>query len=351
MDRRLAQLVPSVATATLALMTAAWAATGEGPLGAAHRSEPLAVAAAATGPLVANDHDGAAILSAPAMAPGSTATGEVTVSNAGDAAGAFSLAASAPADAGGPAGGLSAILDLRVSDVTAGATPATLYTGTLAAFRGLDLGTLDAGAARRYRFEVGYPSGRSAAMDDPYQGASTSLGLSWTATAADSAPAPPPAPAPAPAPAPTPAPAPSAPSAPSPSAPSPSAPAPAASAPAAPAPATATAPAPGPPAASAPTVTLGAPAKAISGRRLVTWLQSTTTATARVTGTVSFSGRSAKLPATTVKLTAGRRRTVRVKLPAAAVAPKRRLTVRLAVTATAGGKSATVRRTLRVTAS
>jgi hypothetical protein len=40
-----------------------------------------------------------------------------------------------------------------------------------------------------------------------------------------------------------------------------------------------------------------------------------------------------------------------VKLPAAAVAPKRRLTVRLAVTATAGAQKATVRRTLRVTAS
>src|ERR687890_809026 len=104
MDRRLAPLVPSVATATLALMTAAWAATGDGPLVAGDRAEPLAVAAAATGPVVANDHDGAAILTAPAMAPGSTATGEVTISNGGDAAGAFSLAASAPADTGGTTG-------------------------------------------------------------------------------------------------------------------------------------------------------------------------------------------------------------------------------------------------------
>src|SRR5919199_2750000 len=109
MDRRLATLAPSVATATLALMTAAWAATGDGPLAAGDRAEPLAVAAAATGPLVANDHDRAAILTAPAMAPGATATGEVTISNAGDAAGAFSLAASAPADAGGPAGGASGV--------------------------------------------------------------------------------------------------------------------------------------------------------------------------------------------------------------------------------------------------
>src|ERR671933_790614 len=122
MDRRLATLAPSVATATLALMTAAWAATGDGPLAVRERAEPLAVAAAATGPLVANDHDGVAILTAPAMAPGATATGEVTISNAGDAAGAFSVAASAPADAGGSAGGLSAILALRVSNGTDGAT-------------------------------------------------------------------------------------------------------------------------------------------------------------------------------------------------------------------------------------
>src|SRR5918911_1342400 len=175
MDRRLATLAPSVATATLALMTAAWAA--------------------ATGPLVANDHDGVAILTAPAMAPGATATGEVTISNAGDAAGAFSLAASSPADSGGPAGGLSAILALRVSDVT-GSAPVTVYAGTLTAFRGASLGTLDAGAARRYRFEVAYPAGRTAAMDDPYQGASTSLALSWSATAVAGTPAPTPTPTP-----------------------------------------------------------------------------------------------------------------------------------------------------------
>ena len=328
MDRRLATLAPSVATATLALMTAAWAATADGPLAVGERTEPLAVAAAATGPLVANDHDGVAILTAPAMAPGATATGEVTISNAGDAAGAFSLAASAPADAGGPVGRLSAILVLRVSDVT-GSTPVAVYAGSLAAFRGAALGTLAAGAARRYRFEVSYPAGRTAAMDDPYQGASTSLALSWSATAVAGAP--------------TPTPTPSAPASP---APAPSAPA--ASAPAAPAPAPA-APAPTP-AAPALTVTLGAAAKPVAKGRLVTWLQSTATGTARVTGTVSFSGHSAKLPATTVTVTAGKRQTVRLKLPAAAVARKRRLTVRLAVTAAAGTQRATVKRTLRVTA-
>jgi hypothetical protein len=52
-----------------------------------------------------------------------------------------------------------------------------------------------------------------------------------------------------------------------------------------------------------------------------------------------------------VKLTA-RRHTVRLKLPAAAVAAgaQRRLTVRLAIAATAGGRKVVVKRTLRVTA-
>src|SRR3954463_272320 len=183
MDRRLLTLAPSAATATFALMPAGGAATGDvPPAPGARTAEPLAVAAAATGPLVANDHDGIAVLTAPAMAPGATAAGQVTISNAGDAAGRLSVAAAAPADAGGPAGGLSSVLDLTVSDAT-GATPVVLYAGKLAGFRGLALGTFAPGGARRYRFEVAYPAGRTAAMDDPSQGASPSLGVSWTATA------------------------------------------------------------------------------------------------------------------------------------------------------------------------
>jgi hypothetical protein len=79
-------------------------------------------------------------------------------------------------------------------------------------------------------------------------------------------------------------------------------------------------------------------------------MSSSTAASARVTGTVSFSRKRAKLRATTVKLTA-KRRTVRLKLPAAAVegGVKRKLTVRLTIVATAGGHKTTVKRTLRVT--
>src|SRR4051812_16292838 len=167
MDRRLLKLAPSAATATLALMTAAWAGTGDVPLAPrARTAEPLAVAAAATGPLVANDHDGSAVLTAPAMAPGATAAGQVTISNAGGAAGRFSVAAAAPADAGGPAGGLSSLLVLTVSDAT-GATPVVLYAGKLAGFRGLALGTFATGGARRYPLRIAYPSRRAAAVGGP----------------------------------------------------------------------------------------------------------------------------------------------------------------------------------------
>src|SRR3954463_8362226 len=131
MDRRLLKLGPSGATATFALMTAAGAATGDVPLApGARTAEPLAVAAAATGPLVANDHDGMAGLTAPAMAPGAPAAGQVPTSNAGDAPGRLSVAAAAPADAGGPAGGLSSVLDLTVGDVTR-ATPGGPDAGNL----------------------------------------------------------------------------------------------------------------------------------------------------------------------------------------------------------------------------
>src|SRR4051795_10887830 len=105
MAPRLLKLGPSAATGTFALMTAAWAATADVPLApGARTAQPLAVAAPATGPLAADDHDGGAGLTAPAMAPGATAAGQVTISNAGDAAGRFSVAAGVPADAGRPAG-------------------------------------------------------------------------------------------------------------------------------------------------------------------------------------------------------------------------------------------------------
>ena len=338
---RLATLAVPVTTATLALVTAGWAATGNLPLVPDDHLRALAVTAQATGPLVANDLDGSAVFSSGALAPGETKTGEVTISNAGDSAGAFTLSTTGVADTVVPAvGALSALLDLNVMDVS-GTTPETVFSGKHSALSRVALGTFAPGAAHRYRFELTFPGRRPALVDNAYQGLSTSVQFDWDAVAVggqSTTPAPV-APAPAPAPA-----------VPVGSAGGSAATRPTGTAktPATTAPAT-TAPASGTGSASAAwTVALGGAKKPVSRGRLVTWMSSTTAARAKVTGTVAFAGRTLKLEGATVKLTA-KRKTVRFKLPAAAVAgPKHKLTVRLAVTATGGGHTATVRRTLRV---
>ena len=130
---RPATIAAPLATATLALGTAAWAADVKLPLVPAGHVSALAVTAQATGPVVANDLEGSAVLHADALAPGETTTGEVTIRNAGDAPGAFTLSPSAALDTGAPpAGPLSAVLDLTVTDVS-GAAPATVFAGKLAA--------------------------------------------------------------------------------------------------------------------------------------------------------------------------------------------------------------------------
>jgi hypothetical protein len=326
MHRRLGTLAGPLATATLALGTAAWAATVDVPIAAGDRARALAVGAQATGPLVSNDHDGSAIFSAGALAPGRAETGEVTIGNAGDVAGAFTLSAS------GASGPLAAVLDLTVVDATASQP---VFAGKLATFTRASLGTFAPGASRRYRFELAYPDG-PAIVDNALQGATTSVQFDWDAAASGGAAGPNPTPVPA-----TPTPGVAAPAPAAPSTPATTATAPAKTAPATAAPL---------PSVAALTVSLGTTAKPVAKGRLITWMSSSTAATARVTGTVSFSGKRAKLPAATVKLTA-KRRTVPLKLPAATVkAGAKRLTVRLTIAATAGGRKTTVKRTLRVTA-
>jgi hypothetical protein len=327
----------STATATLALLGAAWAATGQLPLAGSAAREPLAISAQATGPLVANDRDGQAILTAGALRPGVPATGEVTIGNSGDAPGAFTLSSGGVTD--GP-GGLSGVLDLTVRDLGAGAN---VYTGKLSAFARVPLGTFAAGAQRRYRFELTYPAGRAPAADNALQGATTTVAFNWDAvavggTAAPTLPTPTHTPTPTPVPAPTLTPAPATPSAPA----APAArPAPATTAPAAPIPAT-----PAPTAAS-PRFALGAAPRPVVSGRLVTWMTSTTPVRARVTGTVTVSGKRYTIKATTVSLTAARS-TVRLRLPRQAAGRRRALTVRLTVSAGTGRAKVTLGRTLRV---
>jgi hypothetical protein len=317
--RRFTTLAAPVATATLALGTAAWAAAGDVPLATGERAAALAVSAQATGPLVSNDRDGSAVFSAAALAPGSVERGEVTIANAGDAAGRFTLSAT------GATGPLAAALDLTITDVTAASQ---VFAGKLVTFARADLGTFAPGASHRYRFALAYPNGVPA-VDDLLQGVTTSVQFNWDAVATGGASRPNPTPLPT-------TPPPSTPTPTTPSTPTP----------------TSTTPGTTPtPSATTLSVALGAARKPISKGRLVTWMSSSTAMTARVTGTVTYARKRAKLRATTVKLGA-KRRTVRLKLPAAAVKPgaKRKLTVRLTIRATAGGHTTTVKRTLRVTA-
>ena len=338
---RPATVAAPLATATLALGTAAWAADVKLPLVPAGHVSALAVTAQATGPIVANDLEGGAVLHADALAPGETTTGEVTIRNAGDAPGAFTLSPSAALDTGAPlAGPLSAVLDLTVTDVS-GATPSTLFAGKLGALPKVALGTFPAGAAHRYRFALTYPAGIPAEIDNAYQGASTSIQFDWDAVpiggAAGTTPTTPPTG-----------------SGTGPGGATGAAGGSAGTGGIAPAtPPTAADAIPATTAASTFRVTLVVRRKrpVVKGR-LVTTLASTGASRARVTGTVSWKGhRRMKLRPTTVEL-APRATKVQLRLPAAAVSgPRRRLTVRLTVTATSGARKATLRRTLRVTSS
>src|SRR6185295_13578374 len=144
-------------------------------------------------------------------------TGEVTIGNAGDVPGAFTLSAS------GASGPLAGVLDLRVVDATASET---MFAGKLATFTRASLGTFAPGASRRYRFELAYPNGPAVA-DNALQGATTSVQFDWDAAASGGAAGPNPTPVPA-----TPTPAVTAPAAAAPSKPAATAPAPATTAPA-----------------------------------------------------------------------------------------------------------------------
>ena len=293
--------------------------------------------AQATGPIVANDLEGSAVLHADALAPG-----EYDLRRGDDpqrgrtARGVHALPERGLGDGAPPAGPLSALLDLTVTDVS-GATPSTLFAGKLAALPKLALGTFPAGAAHRYRFELTYPPGIPAEIDDAYQGASTSIQFDWDAVAIGGT------------------------AGTTPTTPATGSGNGSAAPRAPPAPrrhrrhrpgdlAGAAAAIPATTAASRFRVTLVVRRKrpVVKGR-LVTTLASTGASRARVTGTVSWKGhRRMKLRPTAVRL-APTAKTVRLRLPAAAVrGAKRRLTVRLTVTATSGARKATLRRTLRV---
>lgn len=156
---RLTKALASIAAAGLvagAAIGAANAGLGGGP---AVRSGAPAVGVSARGPLFA----------LPALAPGSSATRSVVVSNSGDGAGAFVLSAATGGDR-------ELLRQLRVTVSRGGAT---LFTGSLASLDSVGLGTLAAGGHARVVLRVSLP-----AAGDGLQGRSASADFGLSATAA-----------------------------------------------------------------------------------------------------------------------------------------------------------------------
>jgi hypothetical protein len=113
-----------------------------------------------------NSRAGAAVLSAPNLRPGDSATGSVTVANRGDRPIRLRLQSSAPRG-----GALAEVLDVTIGGVGG---------GTLDQLAGChDLGSLPAGAARTYRFTARLPR----AVGNRYAGTSASADERWLAGA------------------------------------------------------------------------------------------------------------------------------------------------------------------------
>ncbi|HEX8855048.1 MAG TPA: hypothetical protein VF752_05555 [Thermoleophilaceae bacterium] len=172
------------------------AATAAIAVGAAHVAlgdpHPAVLASAGTGDVqIGNSRAGQAIVTADRLAPGGTASGTVTISNAGSADGAFFLSAV------DTVGTLISALQLRVDDLS---SAARVYDGSFAGLSQLALGNFAPGEAHAYRFTVALGAGAANAL----QGAEASVSFRWDAEArtAPITTEPQPAPAPEPAPAP-----------------------------------------------------------------------------------------------------------------------------------------------------
>jgi hypothetical protein len=119
-----------------------------------------------------NSGDGQAILTVEKLLPGESGSGSVSIENVGDADGHFTLTASNLVDDPvTPA--FSSVLTLVVSD---GDTQ--VYSGPLPGISTVDLGTWPAGEAHDFTFAVTF----DAASGNEYQGAKTTVDLTWNAT-------------------------------------------------------------------------------------------------------------------------------------------------------------------------
>lgn len=178
--RRLLRTTAAVLVALLALMTGAYAATGDLPLNGAMRDARPARAALSASSGFQLTAASSVTWVASNLIPGDVAASQVTVTNSGTTAGIFALTPSDLADdPAPPSQTLSSALQIEVRDVTSGSAPITLYSGTVANLATLQLGRWQPGEAHVYRFTTTFPLGRPDALDNQLQDATTTIRYSW----------------------------------------------------------------------------------------------------------------------------------------------------------------------------
>lgn len=138
--------------------------------GASFSSKSANKASLAAGSIKLSSSTASAIVNASGMEPGAAREGTIKIGNEGDVAGTVTLTAS-----GLTGTALAAVIDLKVDDVTSGATQK--WSGKLGSFTSLALGSFEAGATRTYRLTLSWPSASDAAS---LQGASSSLTFNWS---------------------------------------------------------------------------------------------------------------------------------------------------------------------------
>jgi hypothetical protein len=167
----------------LAIVLAAVGVTvGSGANFTAHAANPSNTFTAGT--LTIGSSQASAILSAPNLKPGDSATGTVDIQNTGSLPGTFTLSTSNVSDS---SPSLLGVLDLKIEDcgVFVGVTPPTCGSGTIvhnakaSAFTSGSLGTFAASAKHRYKFDVSLP----AATGNTLQGKAASVEFDWDAAA------------------------------------------------------------------------------------------------------------------------------------------------------------------------
>jgi hypothetical protein len=122
------------------------------------------------------------ILKVDKLIPGAPAkSGNVTITNDGDLKGLFTLSKDNVVDSD-TANKLSEKLILTIEDVS-NATPEEIYSGTIAGMLEQDMGDIEAGQSREYRFSVEFPEGGTPSSattgDNAYKGDKVEVDFHW----------------------------------------------------------------------------------------------------------------------------------------------------------------------------